>query len=181
MKEINGEIFARGAEELGKVFGYTKRRINQLLLEEGHPIKHPDGYNTAEWYRWFMDKAKKAKNPYQKVRMLHEEEKMKKTILERKAMEGKLVDREQRNDEEKARMTELTQTFLVLPSRTAGQCYGKDIAEIEAIIYREVVRILKYFEKKCCGEPVKEIKPKRSNAGRKKKIEKVSKTKSSKK
>lgn len=146
LKEVNKEFFASGVIPLSMVLGISSRRVNQLLNEEGCPEKTEHGHSTARWHKWLLSRAKIENNPMRKIKIAHEEEKMKKTILERKVMEEILVNKNEIMREVMDILTSIRQTFMRLGRKVSAKIAMKPAAEVIVGIDAEVKRICGYFE-----------------------------------
>ena len=177
MKDTEKGIFAETKGELSKIVGISERHITNLV-KQGAPVKLEIGYNTAEWVKWLIARSKAKEETtdslFSAARLKYRQEKANIAELERKTLQGKLVDRKQYMEAEIFRLTELSQTFRRLPSSVSARVANKSASEVQAIIDAEVRRILKYFENLYSGkiEPEKQAENK---VGRKTKIEKASK------
>lgn len=175
---INGQYYIKNASDMTILFKLSERHIFRLL-KEGAPKKTDNGFNATEWHLYLSErnKPKKAqgnKGLLEEKTIALRDEKAKIAKLERKVMEGNLIDIKLYRESEISRHTELAQEFKVLPSRVCGHVVGKSSAEVKAIIDSELKRILKYFENLLLHGRNKED-PAKSKAGRKKKIDKASK------
>lgn len=178
-------VYAENQEELAEMFGFTHQYVTKAL-KEGAPKATGQGFCTADWYQWLKGRSKdkdKDSTPLKKANLKLKQEKAKLAELERKVMQGGLVDAKQFKEAEIFRLAEVAQDFKTLPSRVSASVANKPAAEAQAIIDGEVRRILKHFENLCTtgrekSEPV-EDKHGKNKAGRPKKIEKASKRKES--
>lgn len=168
--------YTKDQYELADVFGFTPQYCTQAL-KEGAPKATDQGYCTGDWYQWLKNRSKtkdKDSTPLKRAILKLRQEKAKLAELERKVMQGGLVDAKQFREAEISRHAELAQEFKTLPARVCGHVVGKSSAEVKALIDSEVKRILKYFENLLLHGREKEGSTK-SKAGRKKKIDKTSK------
>lgn len=172
-------IYADNQEEIGEIFGFTHQYVTKAL-KDGAPKATDHGLCTANWYQWLKNKSKttdKDSTPIKRAILKLRQEKAKLAELERKVMQGGLVDAKQFKEAEISRFAELAQEFKTLPSRVSARAANKSAAEVQAIIDGEVRRILKYFENLCTIGRAKAEEIYKGKAGRPKKIDKASKSK----
>jgi hypothetical protein len=185
---VNNKVYwySEDQTELGENFGFTQPYVAKCL-KEGAPKATDHGFCTADWYQWLKNKSKdkdKDSTPLKQATLKLKQEKAKLAKLERKVMEGSLVDAKQYKEAEICRHAELAQEFKTLPSRVSGRAANKSAAEVQEIVFGEVKRILKYFENLCTIGRTKaeeiyngtgDRNTGKGKVGRPKKIEKASK------
>ncbi len=170
--------YAKDQYELADIFGFTPQYCTQAL-KEGAPKSTDQGYCTGGWYQWLKNRSKtkekdKDSTPLKRANLKLRQEKARLAEIERKVMEGVLVDAKSYRENEISRMTELAQEFKSLSKKVSARVANKSAPEAQAIIDIEVKRILKYFENLVLYGRVSDA-PAKGKVGRKKKIEKASK------
>lgn len=179
MQEINGKFYAKSKTELSKVLGLTRTYIIDLCREKDSPKLTDDGYCTGAWNKWLMSKSKAQKkkdNPQNKANLEYRRECTKIKKLERKALEGILVNREDVMQEVMDILTSIRQTFMRLGRKVSAKIAMKPAAVVIVGIDAEVRRICGYFEELYKRNQITKKRGK-AKVGKPSKIEKTNKKK----